>query len=415
MMKKYRVMFPDLNGALRGKVIAEESFNINEKIRMVRSVLVADTRGNEITALPEFDIQSGDKDMLLTPDPNTLIELPNSDGTGSSMQLIADVSNQDGSPIDIAPRTLLKHIIGKYEKEKFEIKTSSELEFYIHHSDGTQMTQSELDIPYGGLNAIYQHEKLLDAIVGMVRTLGLTPEMILSESGMGQFEITFGPKDALFMADRTLYFKQLVKEITREHNLYATFMAKPFQDDAGNGGHIHLSVLKEDKDIFTDEAVLEHFVAGQLRYMRYLAPLFAPNTNSYRRWDTGHGYTVKTVSYGEEGRDTAVRILGEGENRRIEHRLCGADNNAYLSFVAILAAGLEGIRNKWTYTTPIVSGEIGRELPESLVSALDLFNGDEAKNLLGKDFVKTFTAVKQQELALRIDPTIAQEIEDYGQ
>jgi glutamine synthetase len=217
------------------------------------------------------------------------------------------------------------------------------------------------------------------------------------------------------MADRNLYFKQMVKEIAWEHNLRATFMAKPFIDDAGNGGHIHLSVLKDGHNIFTDPSVLEHFVAGQLRYMRYLAPIFAPNTNSYRRWDLGHGYTVKKVSYGEEGRDTAVRILGEGENRRIEHRLCGADNNAYLTFAAILAAGLEGIKNQWTYESPEVAQEIGQELPVGLEEALRLFTSGPAASLLGDDFVRVFAAVKNQELASSPEPTIEQEVEDYSQ
>lgn len=401
-----------MNGALRGKIIAEESYDDKENLKMVRSALVADITGDEVSALPDFDIQSGDTDMMLRPDSSTTVTLPNLKDTE---QVIVDLTESDGSPISVAPRNMLKKAIEKCSEAGYEIKVSWELEFYLYHRTGRQLDSSELDMPYASINSLHQYEKFLDAAVDMIRQIGLKPEMVLAESGQGQFEITFGPEDPLFMADRATYFKQLIKEIARDQGLLASFMAKPFEDDAGSGGHLHVSVYKDGQNIFLDEADLESFVAGQLRYMRSSMLLFAPNLNSYRRLETGHGYTPEVVSYGDEVRTTGVRVLGEGQNRRIEHRIGGADTNIYLILTAVLTAGLRGLEENLRYDSGSVAEEVGKTLPESMREALGAFREGNAKDLLGEDFVRVFSATKQQELELLENAGLQKEVEAYSQ
>lgn len=407
-MKTYRLIFPDFNGACRGKLITEEHYSATGRFGMPRSVLTADIEGTEVKALPEFYISNGDEDMFLVPDESTLLSVPYQDDLE---QVIVDLINKDGSTLEVAPRALLKQILSKYQEQGLEVRISSELEFYLLNPDGSTLTTAQLEMPYGDLNSLDRLHGFTQEVLELTRTLGLKPEMVLKESGAGQLEVTFSPTDALFMADRTLYYKQLVKDYARRHDMLANFMAKPFKDDAGSGGHVHVSIWKDGRNLMSDDSFLAQFVAGQLRYMRALMAVFVPNPNSYRRLSPD-SYAAGVVNYGEEDRNVSVRIVGQDDNRHVEHRLAGADKNAYLVFAAILAAGLAGINNNWTPETPEVAAETGQNLPSSLAEALALL--PETGHLLGDDFVRIYSAIKRQELELFDKAEPGWELAAYG-
>lgn len=409
LMNMYRLIFADFNGALRGKLVTSEHFESSTSFGMPRSVLAADISGAEIKALPEFFITTGDKDMFLVPDKSTLVAAPDQEGL---QQVIVDLLDERDEPLAISPRQQLKNVTAEYAARGLKVLMSSELEFYLTNPDGSPLSAAQNEQPYGDLNSLDRLNDFLRTVLDKTKELGLAPEMVLKEAGTGQFEITFGPKEPLFMADRTLFYKQAVREIARKHNLEATFLPKPFREDAGSGGHVHVSLWKDDKNLMTTPEVLNGFVAGQLRYMRSLSAIFAPNTNSYRRWEHGHSYAPNLVNVAEAERSSSLRLVGEGRSRRVEHRLAGADMNAYLVFTAILGAGLRGLDNHWDYETPEVKSEIDKPLPTNLPDALDGLNG--AEDIFGTDFIQAFQATKRQELELFNKADDNWEITAYG-
>jgi glutamine synthetase len=396
----YRLIFPDINGAPRGKLIAPEHFAVTKHYGIPSLVMVDDIEGKEAPGATSNWIPSEDSDILMVPDESTLIPVPHN--AEVEAQVIVDLTTSGGRPIPVAPRNVLKQVLEGYHERGFEIKIANELEFYVLTPEGQIPEQAaKHEKPYADINALDNHYKIVGEIFDMTRTLGLQPEGVTKEDNEGQYEVTFGPTEALFMADRTLYFKQLVKEVLRRNDLSGTFMAQPFGDAPGSGGHIHLSLWKDGKNLFdTEPELLEQFVSGNLRFMRALSALFAPNPNSFRRWNIW-GRGAKQPSYSHESRkEAAIRITKHGDHgTHLEHRLSGADVSPHLAFAGILAAGLYGIEHKLSYQSKEVTEQMRLNLPLTTQEALALFNDDAIKQLLGKDFVELFTAVKSNELA----------------
>lgn len=398
-MNTIRLIFPDINGAPRGKLIAKEHYDQKKQFAMPCLVLVDDIDGNEAPDATSFWVPEGDSDVLLIPDQSTFLAVPNN--PDSQAQVIVDIQNQSGDEVPVAPRSVLKNVLKWYAENDIEIKIASELEFFIIDPKGEVGTFADsYEKPYADINSLDKYQEIVDEIIELTRTLGLSPETINKEDCQGQYEVTFGPTDALFMADRVLYFKQLVKDVLRRHNLQATFLAQPFGDLCGSGGHVHLSLWKDGKNLFdgkTDH--LEQFVAGNILYMRDLSAIYAPNPNSYRRWNLW-ARGAKQPSWSEESRkDSAIRITDHGDfGKHIEVRVPGADVSSHLAYAAILAAGAEGIKNELTYKTKIVEEQTQLELPLSLSESLHMFTSGSAVDLLGEEFVKLFAAVKLNEL-----------------
>ncbi len=205
------------------------------------------------------------------------------------------------------------------------------------------------------------------------------------EGGVGQFEVTLNHQTAMKAADDALLIKQLLRETARNHGFAATFMAKPYSDDAGNGMHVHFSVVDEtNKNIFddgTDEGsdLLKSAVAGCLEAMRGSTLIFAPHGPSYDRFAPG-AHAPTTVCWGYENRTAAIRIPG-GPNaaRRIEHRVAGGDVNPYLMLAAILGAAIEGISEGLVPPAPTTGNAYAQDLPELAKSwdkAIALFESD---------------------------------------
>lgn len=189
--------------------------------------------------------------------------------------------------------------------------------------------------------------------------MGIPAQAAISESGIGQFEINLTHQPLMRAADDAWLFKILVKGVARKHGLAATFMAKPFADDAGNGMHVHFSVVDEKgRNIFDDGGPkgteqLRQAIAGCLQAMPASTLIFAPHLNSYMRLVPGaHAPTGAAWAY--ENRTAALRIPGGAPAaRRIEHRTAGGDINPYLMLAAVTGAALEGIEETMTPPDPI--------------------------------------------------------------
>jgi glutamine synthetase len=237
--------------------------------------------------------------------------------------------------------------------------------------------------------------------------MNLPLEGLVKELAASQYELNLEHvDDPLRAADNAQMLKQTVKGVARNHHLIASFMAKPFGDRDGNGFHTHVSLLDNDgRNVFDDGTargtdILRHAIAGLAQTMEDCMLIFAPHNNSYRRLRRGvHGPLVPTWGY--ENRYTALRIPnGEGEARRIEHRIAGADANPYLSLAAILAGIAYGIENQLQADEPTTGGPQDADpvLPGNWYEALRAFENSEfIVEALGADFRQAFSAIKRME------------------
>ena len=239
---------------------------------------------------------------------------------------------------------------------------------------------------------------------------GIPADTIISELGPGQFEINLNHiNDPLLVADQAILFKRLIKGVARKHEMAASFMAKPYMDQSGNGFHVHFSLLDDNGDnIFNNGGpegtdTLRHAIGGLMQAMGDSMLVFAPNLNSYRRFQKG-AHAPTYASWGYENRTVALRVP-ESPNvaRRIEHRVSGADANPYLVLSAILSAALYGIENKIEPPAPVEGDaysafDESRALPntwDGAISAIE--NSALIKDVLGEEFVRVFSAAKRQE------------------
>lgn len=394
-----RVLFPDLNGCPRGKLIIGEHFDVNnpKTFRVSRSVLAQDIEGGEVAALPEFHPSSGDVDLVGVLDPKTYQKAPAQDNLH---QIIADVQNDDGSPLEAAPRYVLKKAIDRMNGLGYQGFCASELEFYITNQDTTPLTDPALTGVAADISPYVVLQKVIQDMVDATTASGLDPEGIYTEGGVGQVEINFAPSDPLNMCDRTLYFKQAMHETAQLHGYMANFMAKPYADMSGSGFHAHMSLQKDGQNVFaTDETLFEQAIAGIVAYCPDAFALFAPHTNSYRRHILAAGYVPEGFTWGEEGRQFAVRITRTGADRHIEFRVAGADVNQYLLFAYLLFAMSEGISRGLGYEHEKVQQAKHTAFPTTLDYALDTLESSEfMKSTFGEQFIKAFSAVKRQEL-----------------
>jgi glutamine synthetase len=210
-------------------------------------------------------------------------------------------------------------------------------------------------------------------------------------------------------AKQIVMMKRLVKGVAARHDLVASFMPKPFEEEAGNGMHVHCSVLDgTGANIFDDgtEAgtpLLLNAIGGCLSYMPDSTAVFAPSYNAYRRFQPGcHAPTYP--GWGYENRTVAVRVpAGNHAARRLEHRVAGADANPYLIFAVLLAAMLEGMEENLSPGDPITGDGYAREetgLPVYMPDAVELFGqSDFIRKALGSELQRIFTLTKEQEIA----------------
>jgi glutamine synthetase len=293
---------------------------------------------------------------------------------------------------------------------------ASELEFYLFRPGFQPLGDGR---PAYSMVHLQDLRGLVESILLSLPVIGLEPEAGLHEYAPGQLEINFGPLAPVEMADRTFLFKNIVKELAAKAGFLATFMAKPIAQHSGSGYHLHASLWKEGKNLFWNgdqpgpSDILRHFVAGNIARARELFPIFAPNINSYRRHVLGE-YVPSSASWGGDDRTVALRLPAPTPKAaRLEHRISGADANPHLLIAGILAAGLDGVRNK----TPLSqhANEHGPVFPRTLGEALDLLDQSTwVREAFGDQAVEIFLTVKRQELQKFHSQITTWELETYG-
>ena len=402
----------DLVGMSRGKAMPAATFARTTRSFLPLSIFYQTVSGDYV----DMDItdQWTESDMVLTPDYSTAVAVPWSDDV--AVQVIHDVNDLDGKPVPVVPRNVLKRVLGLYRKKGWTPVVAPEIEFYLTRPNLDPAKPVEPPMGRTGrrvvsrqaysMMAVDDYGPVIDDIYDYAEAAGLDIDTIIQEGGAGQIEINLVHGNPIRLADQVFFFKRLIREAALKNDCFATFMAKPMQDEPGSAMHIHQSVLdKKGNNIFSDDKGAEtdlfySFIAGQQTYIPHAISFFAPYVNSYRRF-VAKGSAPINLEWGPDNRTTGIRVpISGAEARRVENRVVGMDANPYLALAASLACGylgmVKGLEPRMAMTGEAY--EQPRVLPRSLHGGLDLFDGaPELAEVMGAEFCKVFTAVKRHE------------------
>ncbi len=355
------VLLTDLNGCFRGKRIPVAGLSKLEKgCYFPASVFAMDILGNVVEEAG-LGQEMGEPDRSCIPVPGTLT--PSAADPQSIAQVQLTMVDEDGAPFDVEPRNVLNRLWQQLRQRGLFPVVAVELEFYL--LDRKRDAEGYLQPPCAPgtddrntQSQVYSVDNLnhfadvLNDIDELAKLQLIPADGAVAEASPGQFEINLHHTDNVLDAcDDALALKRLVRLMAEKHKMHATFMAKPYEEHAGSGMHIHISMLNnKGENVLVDgdgedSALLKRALAGMIDLMPASMALLAPNVNSYRRFQPGM-YVPTQASWGHNNRTVALRIpCGERQNHRVEYRVAGADANPYLVMAAIFAGILHGLDN----------------------------------------------------------------------
>ena len=412
------LLLPDQHGVLRGKRIpASDLLKAYESgIFLPGSVFALDINGNTVEST-NIGFVTGDCDQPCRPVPGSLTLVPWQNKTMA--QCLLTIEKVPGEAYFANPRHVLDRILDRFKQLKLTPMVAVELEFYL--TDPERQPNGQLQAPISPVNGqrevdtqVYSMDNLddygnlLEDIMTAAKVQGIPASTAIAEYAPGQFEINLNHiDDPLLACDQAVMLKRLVRSVSRRHGFEATFMAKPFADHAGNGMHIHMSLLDENgQNIFStgtakDNEHLHKALAGLQHTMGDMMALLCPKVNSYRRFQPNF-FVPMAPTWGIDNRTVALRIPNGGANaRRIEHRVAGADANPYLAMSALIAGTHYGLTNDLGLD-PQVKGnapdQVKPSLPLDWRSAhQQLSRSSFAKEYLGADFLHVYQEVQEAE------------------
>jgi glutamine synthetase len=409
------VAFTDMQGRLQGKRLHARYFLdvvLEHATEGCNYLLAVDVDMNTVEGYAMSSWSTGYGDFVMQPDLSTLRPVPWNPGTA---MVLADLRWEDGSPVVASPRQVLTRQTARLAEAGMRAFVGTELEFIVFRDTYEQAWDAgyrhltpanQYNVDYSVLGTA-RIEPLLRRIRNDMTGAGLTVESAKGECNLGQHEIAFLYDEARRTCDGHVIYKNGAKEIAAQAGMALTFMAK-FDAREGNSCHIHCSfrgtdgaTVLADGDGLSD--VGRSFVAGQLRYMRELTLLLAPNINSYKRFVEG-SFAPTALRWGRDNRTCAFRLVGHGSSLRLENRIPGGDVNPYLATAAVVAAGLAGIEEQLELE-PAFEGNAyddpdAEHVPTSLAEARDLWVGsDFARRIFGDDVVDHYANMAAVELA----------------
>jgi glutamine synthetase len=412
------VAMTDMQGRLTGKRIHGQYF-LDEVVKHgtegCNYLLAVDVDMNTVDGYEMSSWERGYSDFALIPDLNTMRLIPWQPG---AVLVLADVAWLDHTDVVASPRQVLRKQIAELEKAGMVAMCGTELEFVVFKDTYEEawnkgyknlIPVNQYNVDYSILGGSRIEPLLRDIRLGM-SAAGMTVESVKGECNFGQHEIAFKYSDALSNCDNHVIYKNGAKEIASQQGYALTFMAKPNEKE-GNSSHIHLSFRGiKGELVMTDEADKEHgmsevgrqFIAGQIAHLRELSLLFAPNINSYKRYVPG-SFAPTAIRWGRDNRTCALRLVGRGAGLRLENRVPGGDVNPYLAVAGIIAAGLDGVKNKLklepAFTGNAYDSDSSR-VPASIQEALDLWeNSDWVKETFGAEVQAHYANMARVEIA----------------
>jgi glutamine synthetase len=371
--------------------------------------------GSSITGFNRIE----ESDMIAMPDPSTFKILPWRAGESHKVgRVFCDILKPGGEPYEGDPRWVMRRALGRAADMGFDhFYLGPELEFFLFKDDqGTEILDKG---GYFDLTTLDVASDFRRDVVFTLRELGIPVEYTHHEVGPSQHEIDMRFADGLDMSDNTMTYRIAVKEVALAHGCYATFMPKPLFGENGSGMHTHQSLFRGDENAFfdpNDEYYLSSdgkgFIAGLLRHARELSALFAPSVNSYKRLVLGYEAPVY-VAWSRRNRSALVRVPvyhpGKEKATRCELRCPDPSCNPYLTFAAMLHAGLDGIENGYELPEPIernlydlshderIAAGVD-QLPETLGEAVDEMSKSELVNkALGDHIFPRYIDLKREE------------------
>jgi len=405
---------PDLAGTSRGKAMPARKFARADAMYLPTSIFYQTITG-EYVDLEDMEDQWTESDLVLTPDFSAATAVPWSDDV--TLQVVHDIFHQDGRPVGMAPRNVLRRVVNKYLDKGWRPVVAPELEFYLTKPNIDPNLPVEPPIGRTGrqgiarqaysMSAVEEYGAVIDDIYDFADAQGFEIDTIIQEGGAGQIEINLQHGDPIHLADQVFFYKRLIREAALRNNCFATFMAKPMEEQPGSAMHIHQSVINraDGRNIFNDEndnpsELFYGFLGGQQSLIPDILCILAPYVNSYRRFRRDDSAPIN-LEWGMDNRTTGIRVpVSSPASRRIENRVVGMDCNPYLAIAASLACGLIGMENKLKPRDAVTSDaySLPHDLPIDLTRALDLFSENPAvKELLGEEFCTIYSAVKHQE------------------
>lgn len=426
-------LFVDNAGTIRGKLTHVDHL----KSRMIGGIgltpaMMAMNILDELQPIPEMGPVG---EVRLIPDADSFRVLPYSPRVASMMcQQIA----LNHEPWDACSRSFLKSVIEEAEQMGIRIMATYEDEFTLTKVDenGNYAPIDEA-LCFSSIAMEVGNPVILD-IMSALKAQGIQPEQYYPELGHGQHELSISPTDLLTAADNQVRYRETVRAVAKKHGMAASFAPKPFADEAGNGAHIHFSLwdLEGEKNLLwqpSDKYNLSEmgyqFIAGILRHLRGLVGLTCASVNSYRRLNP-RSWSSAYTAFGPDNREAAVRIAStfwgnEEKSMNMELKASDSSANPYLALGALVAAGLDGIKNGWhpgggIEVDPATLSEQERaergivRLPANLEDAMDAMDADKFfRNRLGDLRYRAYTTVKRSEQAAFAKHDVAFELKHH--
>ena len=416
------LLVADIGGILRGKRIRRRDFakTFEDGFCLPGGTVLMDTTGDVVSGM-SWTADDGDPDIFTRVVPGSLSPVPWS--TRPMAQALFRFYTRDWQPFFADPRTVLERAAEPIRKMGLKIVMATELEFYLLHRKADRPTAKVPLVPGVGRpqpgpqvyhpDDLWGIEKFLNDLNDVCEAQNIPAGTATSEFAAGQFEINLEHvADPVLACDHGVLLKRAIKAVARQHGLVACFMAKPFEESAGSGLHIHMSLVdRNGRNYFSHgreslaappySARLRHAIGGLARTMAEATAIFAPNANSYRRLRPEMFAPVEP-NWGANHRNVALRIpVADEKNLRFEHRTPGADANPYLVTAAILAGVHHGLKNKCEPGRMVEEGEVitlTRKIPNRWDAAIDKFARSKIlPQYLGEEYCRTFAIHRRDE------------------
>ncbi|MBP2548996.1 glutamine synthetase [Neorhizobium galegae] len=409
----------DMQGRLMGKRFQAEYFvdSAWKETHSCNYLQATDIEMETISGYKATSWEQGYGDYIMKPDLATLRKLPWLEGTALVLCDVLDHHTHEEVPH--SPRAILKKQMRALEDLGFAAFMATELEFFLFdqtfdHARETGYRNLRLSSAYNEDYHIFQttkEEEVMRAIRTGLQGAGVPVENTKGEASPGQAEVNVRYAEALTMADRHVIIKNACKEIAWAKGKAVTFLAKWNDRAAGSSSHIHQSLWSTDGKVplfFDKDAdhgiseTMRHYIAGLLAYAEEYTYFLAPYINSYKRFVAGTFAPTKIV-WSMDNRTAGFRLCGDRtKGIRIECRIGGSDLNPYLAMAALLAAGIEGIKNKMELEPAFVGDAYGgkgvREIPRTLRDATEKLRASAMlRQAFGQDVIDHYVRAAEWE------------------
>ena len=427
-LKKIEFIYVDFNGIARGKSASPKTLikAVDGGLKMPVSSYVLDIWGDNPKGTG-LVMTTGDGDATCRVVENTLALTPWS--SNRTAQCLVSMEDNDGNAIYADSRNVLKNVLSRFDDLGLRPVIAPEIEFYLIDKQLTKHGHPQMPLIPGtnrryrevqllNLNVMDDFEDFFDLVDKSAKSLAIPSETAIAECAPGQFEINLlHHDDPLLMADQAFLMKRSIKNCAKKFNLNATFMAKPFSEEAGNGMHAHLSIIdKKGNNLFKLDSknqpigIFADSIARLLNTTPDFLSFYASHSNSYRRLVHNADHAPTTLSWGHENRTALIRIPEASESAtRLEFRLPSADSNPYLVFASILSSVLSGIQNKYPLSKETLGNSHAQHKPELGITWREAVaktsKSKVVKEFFGEQFQKSFQVVKEHEIS-RFESTV---------